>query len=442
MTEKCYIHTFGCQMNKHDSERIAGFLMKKGLSITENQNDATVVLLNTCYVREKAMSKVYGHIGRLQVLKKENPDMIIGVCGCGAQGEGKALFKRMPGIDLIAGPQEIAKLPTLIEKTRLGYSKLSALGMTDHPFPLNSLEPMIRDNSIKAWITVIEGCNNFCSYCIVPFVRGSERSRSAIDILHEIQGLVLKNYKEVTLLGQNVNSYISPDNDKMDFPDLLAFLSKESGIPRIRFITSHPKDLSDKLISVIAEYKPICEYLHLPVQSGSNKILKAMNRGYTLEHYKNLIQKLKSAIPDIALTTDIIVGFPGETEYDFQQTSELLQWAAYKSSFIFHYQVRKGTKASELVDTIPFKEKLNRLKKLVDLQKHFSDLHQNKLLGQTVEILVEEKSKRGENFVMGRTRANDIVHYSGNETDIGKFVQVKIKEVFAHSSRGKKIEML
>ncbi|MBN2383652.1 tRNA (N6-isopentenyl adenosine(37)-C2)-methylthiotransferase MiaB [bacterium] len=436
MTNRYYIQTFGCQMNKHDSERIAGHLHECGFKPALGLEQADVILVNTCYVREKAMSKVFAYLGRLRLLKNTRPDLIIGVCGCGAQGEGKALMERMPWVDFISGPQEVLRIGELVSQVRSGSSHLAALSMPDLDFEKLPLVQPHRDDSLKAWVTIIEGCNNFCSYCVVPFVRGRERSRTARAILQECQELVGQGYKEVTLLGQNVNSYRGPGRQTYSFPELLDLLARESGLGRVRFVTSHPKDLEHSLIEVMARHASLCPFLHLPVQSGSDPVLAAMNRHYSIAHYRDLITAVRSMIPDIGLTTDIIVGFPGETEHDFQATRSLLEWVRYDSAYIFHYQVRSGTAAAQMVDSVPLEVKLARLAELVELQNTITLEKHRALLGKDLDILVEGPSKRGQGLFSGRSGSNVIVHFAGNTHDIGLFRTVRVQEVFAHSVKG------
>jgi len=432
-----YIQTFGCQMNKHDSERIAGHLAGLGYGAAGSLERAGLILVNTCYVRERAMTKVYAFLGRLKRLKEGNPALIIGVCGCGAQGEGTRLMERMPWVDFIAGPQQVLKIGELVNEIRSGHRHQAALAMPDQDFVDQSgLDKPQREDTLKAWVTIMEGCNNFCSYCVVPYVRGRERSRAPVDILRECQALVERGYREVTLLGQNVNSYHSRGEMGLDFPGLLELLAGESGLSRVRFVTSHPKDLDQRLIAVMADHRVICNYLHLPVQSGSNTVLAAMNRGYTVEHYRSLITAIKSRLPDIGLTTDIIVGFPGETERDFQDTYDLLEWVQYDSSFVFHYQVRPGTAAARLEDSIAYETKLARLVALVELQKKLTGQKYSSLLTHELEVLVEGPSKRGDGLYTGRTQTNVIVHFKAEQRDIGTLQTIRIDSVFSHSVRG------
>lgn len=421
-------------MNKHDSERISGNLVDHGFIPVDNLGEAQLILVNTCYVRERAMKKVYGFLGRLKQHKQQRPDIMIAVCGCGAQGDGKAIFTSTPWVDFIVGPQELHRISDIISDIRSGDNHIAALAMQNGPIDNMAYLPCRRESSVSAWITIIEGCDNFCSYCVVPYVRGRERSRPSSDILNEVNDLVDQGYGEVTLLGQNVNSY--HDATGTDFPALLDLLARKSAIPRIRFITSHPKDLDDRLIEVMATRSPVCEYLHLPIQSGSDSVLRAMDRRYSVEHYRQLIAKIRNAIPHIALSTDIIVGFPGETKEDFLETRGLLKSIGYDTAFIFYYQKRSGTKAANMPDDVSREEKLDRLANLVSLQNKISFEKQKMNIGTIQEILVEGLSKRGDGRVQGRTRSNRVVNFPGSIHDIGHFRNVCIKEAYSHSLRG------
>lgn len=439
MSDSYYIHTFGCQMNKHDSERLGGVLETYGYRGVDDIKQADIILVNTCYVREKAMVKVYGFVGKLKLLKKQNPDLIIAVCGCGAQGEGEKILQKMSWVDLVVGPQHGFEIGELVEETRRRKQQIAAFDKHgDRKLP-DVTTPIKREDSLKAWVTIMEGCDNFCSYCVVPYVRGRERSRSASDIIEEVHRLHELGYREITLLGQNVNSYQDPHTTHLRFPELLARISEETQMQRIRFVTSHPKDLSFALIDVIASYEPVCEYLHLPVQSGADTILAKMNRGYTAKQYRSLIENIRCKIPEVSLSTDIIVGFPGEGEKEFLETKDLLAWVEYDTAFVFHYQIRSGTKAATYEDSVPLQEKLERLQILVALQNHITERHHAALVGQEVEILVEGPSKRGEGTMTGRTRGNHIIHYPGDSNDRGTILRVKITDSLKHSLRGERI---
>jgi tRNA-2-methylthio-N6-dimethylallyladenosine synthase len=425
--KKCVILTFGCQMNKHDSEIIGGILKKIGYSIFNTMIDKPdIILLNTCAVRQNAENKIIGRIGEYKHLKKENPNLILGICGCVAQEHGKNLLKKSPHIDLVIGPADIHNIGGIIKNIEIKKEKIAATNSDHRVLDYNT--PHLRNDSIHGWVSIISGCNNFCSYCIVPYTRGREISRKPEDILKEIKELVNSGYKEINLLGQNVNSYGNDLNDEnINFPNLIKKIIQIDGDFWVRFVTSHPKDLSDELINTMKSSDKICHHLHLAVQSGSTKILKAMNRKYTREHYLNRIKKLTDVIPDICLTTDIIVGFPGETEIDFYDTYSLVETVEYDSSFIFKYSVRPGTKAAELNNFVPENIISKRHKKLLDLQIKISEKNNLKFIDQTQKVLVESISPKDKNFLTARNQYNKIVIFKGDKKLIGKFCNVKIK---------------
>ena len=349
---KYHIVTYGCQMNVHDSEKLAGMLHEMGYEETSEQNEANLILFNTCCVREHAEQRVYGNVGALRTLKQADPNLIIGVCGCMMQQEEVAaeIVRKFPFVDIVFGTHNLHRFPQLLLQAMDSAHTVVEI-LNEEGEVIEGL-PMQRSDGVSAWTTIMYGCNNFCSYCIVPYVRGRERSRKPEDIIDEISALADKGYMEVTLLGQNVNSYGKDLGEGYLFPDLLRDINKISGIERIRFMTSHPKDLSPELISAMAECEKVCEHLHLPVQAGSNRILKKMNRCYTREDYMDLVYKIREAIPDIALTTDIIVGFPGETEEDFLDTLDLMEKVRYDSAFTFIYSTRRGTPAAKMKEQI------------------------------------------------------------------------------------------
>jgi tRNA-2-methylthio-N6-dimethylallyladenosine synthase len=366
MSGTYHIITYGCQMNKCDSEVLASILSEHGYSYIDDFQEADVLLLNTCSVRDTAERKVLGRLERLKHLKAKRPDMILGVCGCMAQSWEKELLKKFPYIDIILGTSRLLELPDLIEKRQA--LKYPAIDVLESPYHDDAV-PTIRESSVTAWVTIMHGCNNFCSYCIVPYVRGRERSRSSSSILQEIKSLGEKGYKEITLLGQNVNSYGLDSNESLDFADLLALIDKDSpGIERIRFTTSHPKDVSPKLIDAIAVLPKVCKQFHLPAQAGSNNVLAKMNRGYTREHYLDLIEKLREKVPGISITTDLIAGFPGETEEDFQDTLDLVRRAEFDIGFCFRYSPRRDTPAASMPDQLPEEVKMRRLYELLKIK--------------------------------------------------------------------------
>ena len=433
---KFIIHTFGCQMNEHDSEKLLGMLENMGYEKTDRDEFADVIIFNTCCVRKHAEDRVYGRISQLKRLKQKKPDMILGICGCVPQQKDVADFikERYPYVDLIFGTHNLHMFPELIRKAML--TKETVIDIWNTEGQVIEGIPIAREEGIKAWVNIMYGCNNFCTYCIVPYVRGRERSRKPEDIVKEIEELVQKGYKEVTLLGQNVNSYGKDLEDGINFPKLLRIINEISGLERIRFTTSHPKDLSMDLIMAMKECEKVCEHIHLPFQAGSNKILKLMNRNYTREYYMEFIEKLRNEIPDVGISTDIIVGFPGETEEDFADTVDLVKRVQFDSAFIFMYSKRTGTPAAEMTEQVPDEVKHRRFDYLVELQDSISKTKNQQLIGKVFEILVESPSKKDENRLTGRTRTNKLVHFEGDLSLIGKLVNVKIKEAKAWTLYG------
>jgi tRNA-2-methylthio-N6-dimethylallyladenosine synthase len=428
-----HIITFGCQMNEHDSERIAGILQKQGYSASPGAENADMIILNTCSIREKAEQKFYSELGRLKGLKSANPDMRIAVAGCIAQQEGRGLLSRAPYVDMVFGPSDIGRLSTLVE-TKLSHS-VPVVETTGDPDYQRKQIPAARADKLKAWVSIMYGCDNYCTYCVVPYLRGRERSRHPDDIVRETRDLALAGYKEITLLGQNVNSYGKGLQNGVHFPELLKRINEISGIERIRFVTSHPRDLSNDLITALRDLPKVCESLHLPVQSGSNRMLAAMNRRYTREDYLDKIARLRQAVPDIALTTDIIAGFPGETEEDFEMTMSLLTAIRYDGIFAFKYSKRPGTAALKLSDHLSDDIKEKRLDQILALQKTISEQKNRDHIGTTKEILIDGYSKKGM-MLTGRTRGNRAVNVSADESLIGCLATVRITAAGANSLTG------
>lgn len=426
--KKFTIITYGCQMNEHDSEKMAGILNDMGYEWTDNKEEADLILFNTCCVREHAEQRVYGNIGMLKPLKQKNPELLIGVGGCMMQQEGMAqeLADKFPFVDIIFGTHNLDELPKLIDEARASRFTVIDIHQEDHEF--DEAMPIRRTSRVSAWVTVMYGCNNFCTYCIVPYVRGREHSRRPKDIIREVETLAAEGYKEITLLGQNVNSYGKDLDEKVEFADLLRSLNEVDGIERIRFTTSHPKDLSDNLIYAMRDCEKVCDQLHLPVQSGSTAILKRMNRHYTKEDYLALVDKIKTHIPDIALSTDIIVGFPGETDEDFEDTMDVVRQVRYDLAYTFIYSKRSGTPAASMEDPIPREVKQQRLQRLIDLQTSITREKNQQLNGRVVEVLVEGPSRNGEGQMMGRTESNKVVNFDGDISLVGKLVDVRITE--------------
>lgn len=416
-----YIETYGCQMNVADTELVEGLLIKKGYSITKQPDNADVILLNTCSVRDNAEQRIFGRLGNLKTIKDKNPSTIIGILGCMAERLRKDLIEEKKIVDIVVGPDEYRRLPEFIDSAYAGEKgigvKLSRTETYDDIIPY-------REDGLSAWISVMRGCDKFCSFCVVPFTRGRERSRSLKSIVDEVKMLSERGFKEVTLLGQNVNSY---RDNKNDFADLLSSCAMVNSSIRIRFTTSHPQDLSDKLLYTISEHENICNYIHLPVQSGSNRILELMNRTYTVEHYLNLIEKARKIISNVSFSTDIISGFPTETADDHNATLNLMKEVEYDGAYMFKYSPREGTKAFKMNDDVPDEIKSKRLNEIIDLQQSISlRLNQN-LIGKIENVLVEGNSKKSDLYLSGRTDTNKVVVFSKQENiNIGDYVDVKI----------------
>ncbi len=423
---KYSISTFGCQMNEHDSEKLAGMLNDMGYVETDKTGESDIIIYNTCCVRENAELKVYGHLGALKKLKESRPGLIIAVCGCMMQQQDVVLHirKKYRHVDLIFGTHNLYKFPELVFNTiNSGKAVIDVWSSTGS---IAEDMPVERKDGIKAWVTVMYGCNNFCSYCIVPYVRGRERSRREKDIVNEVRMLGQQGYKEITLLGQNVNSYGLDLEESKSFADLLYSLEKVEGIERIRFMTSHPKDLSQDLIYAIRDCKKVCEHLHLPIQSGSTRILSEMNRKYSREQYLELVGRVKDNIPGISLTTDIIVGFPGESETDFDETIDIMERVRFDTAYTFLYSKRTGTPAAKNPDQVPEEIKKHRFDRLIAVQNKISREINDLLVGSVEEVLVEGLSKNSTTMYTGRTRSNKIVNFRGSSELPGKLVKVRI----------------
>ncbi|NOH14965.1 tRNA (N6-isopentenyl adenosine(37)-C2)-methylthiotransferase MiaB [Clostridium cochlearium] len=434
-----YIETWGCQMNEEDSEKLSGMLKNIGYKNAEDKNQADIIIFNTCCVRENAELKVYGNLGILKGLKAKNPDLIIAVCGCMMQQEGMAedIIKKYPFVDIIFGTHNSYKFPEYLNRTK--QEGKSIIEVWDKEEEIVEGIPVDRKSSTKAFVTIMYGCNNFCTYCIVPYVRGRERSREVSDIVKEIKELVKSGYKEITLLGQNVNSYGKDLDPKVSFAELLRIVNDIEGIERVRFMTSHPKDLTEDVIYAIKECDKLCNHIHLPVQSGSSRILKKMNRSYSREDYLKLVNKIKEEIPNVAITTDIIVGFPGETEEDFNETLELVKEVEYDSAFTFLYSKRKGTPAYDMDEQVPEDVKHERFEKLVKIVNESCEKNNKKYQDKIVKVLVEGESKNDKNRLTGRTDTGKLVNFTGNKDNIGKIVDVKITKTLSFSLDGEEV---
>jgi tRNA-2-methylthio-N6-dimethylallyladenosine synthase len=412
---KFYIETYGCQMNIADSELISTILIEAGHQLVNNIDEADLIIFNTCSVREHAENRVLGRIASEKYRKTSNPDLKIAVIGCMAQRMGKRLIENY-SVDYVAGVDQYLDFPKLIQENK------GAITDPDYTQTYSGIRPHHQSRTC-AYITIMRGCNNFCSYCIVPYVRGRERSLPAELIIEEVKRCGEKGLKDITLLGQNVNSYAYQD---INFPKLLRLLNDIDSIHRIRFITSHPKDLSDELIEVMAECSKICEHIHLPLQSGDNDILLAMNRNYTIKHYINIVNKLRKAIPDIAITTDVMTGFPGESETAFNHTLQAMRQIQFDYAFCFKYSPRVNTKAADLPDQIPEEIRLERLKKMVILQREISKNKYEAKIGSKVEIYVESLSKKSAHQVSGKTRDFKIAVLDGTERDLGTLKKAQV----------------
>ena len=425
MNKKYTIITYGCQMNHHDSEKISYLLENLGYEKENDIEKSDFIIYNTCLVRENAELKVYGQLGALKNLKRKKPEMIIAVCGCMMQtGDARAtIISKYKHVDIIFGTKNISRLPSLISRHRSTGEVIVDIEEEDI---LDDDTPINREHPFIAYVNIMTGCNNYCTFCIVPYARGKEISRTPESIITEIKELANKGYKEITLLGQNVNSYGKTLRPKVSFPELLKMVNEVEGIERIRFLTSHPKDCSDELIEAIANLDKVCENIHLPFQSGSNRILKDMHRVYTREHYLDLIRKLKKKVPNITLSTDIIVGFPGETEEDFNDTLSLVENVEYDQGFTFLYSIRKGTKAAEMNEQIPHDIKQERFQRLIDTMYDIFYKENKECVGKTYEVLVEGISKNNSEILTGRTRGYKLVHFKGGKRNIGQLVNVKI----------------
>jgi tRNA-2-methylthio-N6-dimethylallyladenosine synthase len=423
-------------MNEHDSERLAGMLEEMGYQQTEELADADIILLNTCIIRENAELKVFGKLGELKKYKRENPDLIIGIGGCMMQQDEPVdeVYKKYRHVDLIFGTHNIHHLPNLINK--IEETRDRVVEVWDEEEGLIPDLPSQRESEHSAWISIIQGCDNFCTYCIVPYVRGRERSRPLDSIVQEAERLADDGVKEITLLGQNVNSYGNDLDKEISFPRLLEELNEVDNLKRIRFMTSHPRDFSDELLEKIKTLNKVAKHIHLPVQSGSNKVLKEMNRGYTREYYIDRVKKIQAEIPEAAVSTDFIVGFPGESEKDFDKTMELVKELKFDMAYTFIYSQRSGTPAARRDDQIEEKVKNKRLKRLMDLQNKISYDKNQKLIGTTQEILVTGPSNNNPEVFEGRTSTNKICFIEKNEDLIGEVVKVKIEDAKSWTLEG------
>ncbi len=432
-----FLTTFGCQMNKADSELALGLLFEKGFQMARNEANADIILFNTCSVRQHAEDRVYSRLAQLKTHKTRRPGLVIGVLGCMAQKEGEAIFRRYPHVDMVCGTRMFDKLPELLE--RLSLSSNHLLAISDEKVISYPRQRPPGENPYQAYVTVMRGCNNYCSYCIVPYVRGPEVSRSVEEIVQEAESLVKGGCKEITLLGQNINTYGNDLSDASNLSKLLRAVSEVEGLKRLRFVTSHPKDMTEEVFEAMAELPKVCKHLHMPAQSGSARILDRMERGYTAAHYLGLVDLARKLVPDIGIASDFIVGFPGETDEDFEDTVRLMEAVRFQNSYIFKYSPRPGTKAAELQDDVPIAVKKERNQRLLELQSRISLEENKKMIGRTVEMLAEGPSKSNKRRLTGRTSQNQIVVFEGSDDLKGQLVKVKVEEVTALTLFGRLI---
>ncbi|HTP41933.1 MAG TPA: tRNA (N6-isopentenyl adenosine(37)-C2)-methylthiotransferase MiaB, partial [Nitrospiria bacterium] len=433
MTKKLYIQTYGCQMNDHDSERMAGLLEPDGYTVTDRMDDADLILMNTCSIRDKAEQKAFSELGRIRELQRQRPELIVGVAGCMARQEGAALLERHPWIRLVFGSKQIDRLPGLLRESTGSGRAVIAL---DDPIGIAPTLPARRKPGVRAWVSIMEGCENRCSFCVVPHSRGRERSRLSGEIVEEVRELARQGYREVTLLGQNVNSYGRTSTEGTDFAGLLSRLDGIEGLDRIRFTTSHPSAVTDRMIRAMAELPSVCEHLHLPLQSGSDRILERMNREYTRGDYRRKVEALRRAVPGLALTTDIIVGFPGETEEEFEETLEAVAEFGFTGLFAFKYSKRPHTPALELDGQLDEAVKAVRLQRLLALQQELVAERQRSLVGTIQDVLFEGTSQSMPGRLFGRTRANDQLHVEAQASLIGRLSRVAVTQRRAHRLEG------
>ncbi len=433
-----FIRTYGCQANERDSETLRGILEAMGYVQSDVMETSQIIILNTCAIRENAEQKVFGKIGNIKNLKQKNEDVILAICGCMAQEESvvNAIMTKYPHVDLVFGTHNLHRLPQLLESAMA--SQKTVVEVWSKEGDVVEDVPVVRNDQFKAWVNIMYGCDKFCTYCIVPYTRGKERSRKMEDILAEVNDLKAKGYQEITLLGQNVNAYGKDLAGEIDFATLLEATAK-TGIPRIRFTTSHPWDFNDRMIDMIASYDNLMPFIHLPVQSGDNDVLKLMGRKYTIEQYKELFDKIKTKIPNCAVSTDIIVGFPNETEQQYQHTLDIVNYCKYDNAYTFIYSPRIGTPAAKMQDNVAMSDKEQRLYRLNELVNQYAWENNQKYLGQKVKVLVEGPSKKNPDVLTGYTESQKLVNFKGDFQCIGKIVTVEITEANTWSLKGKVI---
>lgn len=430
MIGKVHIETYGCQMNKLDSDLVRALLAEAGWAAAGSAEEADVVLFNTCSVRQHAEDRVYSNAGAVAKRKKNDPSFILGIMGCMAQKEGERLLSRVKGLGLVVGTNAFVRMPELVERVRRGERPLVAIEREEDVIE-HMCAPRAASDSRQAFVSIMRGCDNFCAYCVVPYVRGPEVSRSPGSIVEEVKELVGKGILEVTLLGQNVNSYGNKSPEPWNLPDLLAKLNAIAGLERVRFLTNHPKDMDEATIRAVGELPKVMESLHVPAQTGSNRVLRAMKRGYTRERYLDLVDRVREIVPSAELTSDFIVGFPGETEGDFRQTFDLVRACEFRNSYVFKYSPRPGTVAGRLADDVPDETKRRRHKELLDLQGEISARRYAALVGSEQEVLVEGASKRDARRMMGRSRGDHIVIVDDGDELVGRIAPIRITSATA-----------
>jgi tRNA-2-methylthio-N6-dimethylallyladenosine synthase len=431
---KLHLITYGCQMNEYDSERVAGLLRERQYELTDDERAADVILLNTCAIREKAEEKVFSRLGELKRLKAERPELVIGVMGCMAQLQQQTIFRRAPQVDLVFGSAAIARVGDLVERARRETRPVLEAG--EAPLVKITAKPPGADR-LKAFVTVMEGCEKHCTFCVVPRTRGRERSHPPGTIVAEVAGLVADGCREVTLLGQTVNAYGRDLTPPTDLADLLRRVNDVAGLERIRFTTSNPYNLTPRLIAAMRDVPKVCEWFHLPLQSGSDRVLARMNRGYTCAQYLDLVAALRDAEPAMAFSTDVIVGFPGETERDFEATVTMVERVGYDNVFVFRYSRRPGTPAATMPDQVPDEVKADRNRRLLEVVQRVATARSAALTGRSVEVLVDGVSRRSPGELAGRTRCNRVVNFDGHgRVTVGDIVHVRITDALPHSLRG------
>lgn len=446
--KKFFIRTYGCQMNKHDTEIISGILENHDYIQVYSVNNADIILYNTCAIRQRAEEKVYGNIGSLKPLKLKKPELIIGLIGCMAQKNKEEIFKRIPYLDIVAGPQSVFKIVEMIEavyKKRKNNDKKKLVDFTDYGYIPQGQE-IDRESSICAWVSIMKGCDNFCTYCIVPYVRGREKSRPSNEIIDEIKKLVNKGFYEITLLGQNVLSYGKKLDEKIDFPDLIEKIQQIKGLERIRYQTGHPRDYTDKLLDVFSKCPKVCRHFHLPMQAGSSKVLKTMNRGHSKEFFLDLVSKIRDKFPEASITTDVIVGFAGESEDDFQETLEVIKKARFDGAHTFFFSPREGTPAWGLEPLLSEMERKHRLSRLNEIQNQICLEENKKFIGRKVVILSEGYDPKYGKFISGRTDTNKIAHTPPDEelakNPIGALFEAEVLEATSWTFKCRLIRIL